>query len=264
MSELNELQSDRTDAVPCVNGVPIDPASLEDEVQHHGDALDPLASARSALIIRELLRQRGVALELIASDDRLDDATLDALLERELHVPTPTRDECLRYYENHPERFRHKEMVCASHILLAVNARTNLERVRLMAEDTLQQVLAAPDRFESLARSVSNCPSGGVGGSLGECRRGECVPEFDRALFGSTRIGTLPRLVNTRFGFHVVRIEQRISGELRPFEELAENISRFLAQRVRLKAMQQYVTILASTADIVGAHGEAGLAGLVQ
>jgi peptidyl-prolyl cis-trans isomerase C len=237
-----------------VNGVAIDAACIDEEAGHHAEAPDPLAAARHALVIRELLRQRAVELKLIVDGAPLSDASLDELLEIELTVPTATRADCERYYERHPTGFRRNDIVFASHILFAVTGRAPLALIRHKAEATLQQVLAAPETFENTAREVSNCPSAGVGGSLGQLLRGDSVPEFERALFDTHDTGLLPRLINTRFGFHIVRIERRVDGERLPFDSVEAEIARFLAGRVRHKAIQQYVAVLASRASIEGAQ----------
>jgi peptidyl-prolyl cis-trans isomerase C len=237
-----------------VNGVAIDAASIDDEVKHQSDVSDPQTAARHALVIRELLRQRAVELKLIADGHALDDATLDRLLDTELSVPTATRADCERYYESHPASFRRNDIVFASHILFAVTERAPLALIRHKAESTLQQILAAPEAFEETARTVSNCPSAGVGGSLGQLLRGDSVPEFDRALFDTQDIGVLPRLINTRFGFHIVRVDRRVEGERLAFESVEADIARFLGERVRHKAIQQYVMVLASRARIEGAN----------
>ncbi|WP_233834373.1 peptidylprolyl isomerase [Paraburkholderia sp. ZP32-5] len=236
-----------------VNGVAIETAAIDDEIAHQADAADPQMAARHALVIRELLRQRALELKLTADGTTLDDASLDALLELELNVPTATRADCERYYESHPASFRHNDIVFASHILFAVTDRAPLALVRHKAETALQQVLSAPDTFEDAARELSNCPSAKVGGSLGQLLRGDSVPEFERSLFDTQGIGVLPALVNTRFGFHIVRIDRRVEGERLPFESVEADIARFLGERVRHKAIQQYVNVLASRARIEGA-----------
>ncbi|RZF28449.1 peptidylprolyl isomerase [Paraburkholderia sp. UYCP14C] len=239
-------------ATLSVNGVEIDAAAIAEEAGHHADAADALAASRRALAIRELLRQRACALELIEDAIPLDDAALDRLLQRELSVPAATRADCERYYASHEARFRRNEIVYASHILFAVTGHTPLALIRGKAEATLGAVLAAPDSFEAVARDVSNCPSGAVGGSLGQLLRGDSVPEFERAVFDTQETGMLPRLVNTRFGFHIVRIERRVPGTLMAFEDVETQIAGFLDERVRHKAMQQYISILASRARIEG------------
>lgn len=251
-----------------INGIAIDDDTIRDECRHHADASDPLTAARQALAIRELLRQRAQDLHLIdteqATAQALDDNALDALLAAELQTPSPTRDDCLHYYRHHAARFRRNDIVHASHILFAVTAQTPLALIRAKAEETLQQLHATPEAFEATARELSNCPSGGVGGSLGQLLRGDSVPEFEQAVFDVKSNGILPHLVNTRFGFHIVRVDRRIDGEAIPFDEVADDIARFLAERVRHKAMQQYVTVLASQAQLEGVDLGAANGPLVQ
>ncbi|CAJ0710270.1 MULTISPECIES: peptidylprolyl isomerase [Ralstonia] len=247
-----------------INGVVIDAALIAEEEQHHAGEPEPLAAAACALAIHELLRQRAVALQLISDSDALDDACVDALLERELAVPEPTRADCERYYQNHPARFRRNDIVYASHILFAVTDRAPVALLLQKAQQTLQQVLEAPETFEAVAREVSNCPSAGVGGSLGQLLRGDSVPEFERVLFDSTETGVLPRIVKTRFGFHVVRIEHRVAGDTVPFDAVEAEIAQYLEARVRHKATQQYVSILASQAQVEGVDLGAANGPLVQ
>ena len=235
-----------------VNGVPIDDATIADERSQHDGGADPEREARRALVIRELLRQRAVALGLLGEREPLDDAACDALLARELNVPQSTRADCEHYYGQHPARFRRNDIVYASHILFAVTDRAPLARLRQKAERTLHDVRAAPETFEEVARELSNCPSAAVGGSLGQLLRGDTVQEFERALFDTAASGILPTLVNTRFGFHIVRVDRRIDGDAVPFDEVEADIAAFLDTRVRHKAMQQYVSVLAGQASIEG------------
>ena len=246
-------QADDHDSALRVNGIAIDASAIDAERAHHSDAPDPHGAAMHALAIRELLRQRAIELKLINEGAPLDDASLDALLDLELSVPTATREDCERYYESHPKSFRKNDIVFASHILFAVTGSVPLALIRHKAESTLQKVLAAPATFEGSARELSNCPSSNVGGSLGQLLRGDSVPEFERALFDTQEVGVLPRLVNSRFGFHIVRIDRRIEGERLAFDTVQADIARFLGERVRHKAIQQYVSVLASRARIEGA-----------
>ncbi|AOJ04712.1 peptidylprolyl isomerase [Burkholderia mayonis] len=253
MNAIDETPGAQRPARVSVNGVEIGASDIDDERAHHSDADDPLDAARRALVVRELLRQRTVALGLAAGGAPLDDGVLDALLASELtHLPEPTRDDCERYYRNHAARFRRRDIVYASHILFAVTDATPLPPLRREAEATLARVLADSQTFETRARELSNCPSANVGGSLGQLLRGDSVPEFEAAVFDTPDLGVLPRLVNTRFGFHIVRIDRRVPGDPVPFDAVASDIAAFLAEHVRHKAIQQYVTLLASGARIEG------------
>ncbi|WP_091996077.1 peptidylprolyl isomerase [Paraburkholderia lycopersici] len=262
---MNAIPHDEGSELPArVNDVEIGLAAIEAERGNHADDPDPARAARRALVVHELLRQRAVALGLIEQHAELDDDALDTLLARELRVPEPTPEDCERYYAQHASRFVRNELVYASHILFAVTDRVPLALLRQKAEETLRELQQAPDTFEALARQFSNCPSAGVGGSLGQLARGDTVPEFEAALFDCTDTGVLARLVRTRFGFHLVRVDQRVPGQPVPYEDVAGDVARFLGERVRHKAIQQYVSILASEATLENAALEAATSPLVQ
>jgi peptidyl-prolyl cis-trans isomerase C len=247
----------------AVNGAAISEEAIEAEAAHHRDAASPREAAARALAIRELLLQRARALGL-APEGEPADAAIDALLAREAPVPSPTEAECRRYYDAHRARFRSGDLVEASHILFAVTPRAPLAAIRARAEAALNEVVAEPGRFRDLAGTLSNCPSGAQGGSLGQLGRGDTVPEFEAVLFEGNAAGVLPRLVNTRYGFHVILVNRRIEGRQVPFELSAERIAAYLSECVRRKALQQYVRLLAAGADIRGVDLLAASSPLLQ
>jgi peptidyl-prolyl cis-trans isomerase C len=247
----------------AVNGVAIPQEAIEAEAAHHRDAASPREAAACALAIRELLLQRARALGL-APEGGPADAAIDALLAREAPVPSPTEAECRRYYDAHRARFRSGDLVEASHILFAVTPKAPLAAIRARAEAALNEVLAEPGRFRDLAGTLSNCPSGAQGGSLGQLGRGDTVPEFEAALFEGKATGVLPRLVNTRHGFHIVLVDRRLEGRQLPFELAAERIAAYLGESVRRKALHQYVRLLAAGADIAGIDLDAARSPLLQ
>ncbi|MCU0805777.1 MAG: peptidylprolyl isomerase [Burkholderiales bacterium] len=197
--------------------------------------------------VRSLLSARAALLGLEGADE---EARIEALLDREVAVPEPTDEECRRFYENHPELFTAGELVAVRHILFAVVPGTPVDALARTAEKALADVRANPDRFADVARQFSNCPSGQHGGNLGQLQRGETVPEFEEAVFGADSTGVLPRLVNTRYGFHVICVDERIAGHRVPFEAVRDQVAANLAERVRAKALVQYVRILAAEAGV--------------
>lgn len=247
-----------------VNEVEISEEEIARETTHHADAPSPREAAACALAIRALLLQRARALGLAAADAESEDAAIDELLAREVAVPEPSEAECRRYYDAHRARFRSGDLVEASHILFAVTANAPLNAIRAQAESALRQAVSEPARFEELAAKFSNCPSGGQGGSLGQLGRGDTVPEFETALFGDGATGVLPRLVNTRYGFHVVRIARRIEGREVPFELARERIADYLSESVRRKAHQQYIRLLAAEAEVTGIDLDAARSPLLR
>ncbi|RTR39946.1 peptidylprolyl isomerase [Shewanella canadensis] len=74
------------------------------------------------------------------------------------------------------------------------------------AEDIIKQ-LNKGAKFDVLAKKHSTCPSGKKGGSLGEFKKGQMVPQFDKVCFTGELI--TPHLVKTKFGWHVIKILYR-------------------------------------------------------
>jgi len=216
---------------------------------------------------RELLRQRAVEADFL--DDEVSDAdevseAIEALLAHEVVTPTPAEVECRRYYDAHPREFISGDLVHARHILFQVTPTVPVPEIRSRAEQTLNELLREPSRFDALARELSNCPSGQHGGNLGQISRGDMVPEFERAVFRPGPTGMLRDVVKTRFGFHVVSVDRRIAGKKLPFEAVQEKIAERLSAAVVEKAIRQYVSVLAARAELVGVDLDAAVTPLVQ
>lgn len=254
-----------------VNRTIIPAAAIAAEAALHRDASDPDAAARRTLAIRELVLQRAGELGLVpaewgrgAPSRDAEDRIIGQVLEIDVKTPAPASDECRRYYDRHPAEFTAGERVEARHILFAILPGTPVLALRDHAERTLAELKAAPERFADRAAEMSNCPSGQLGGNLGQFGPGEMVPEVDKAVFGSSVVGVLPTLVATRYGFHIVAIERRIEGRRLPFAAVEGRIAALLAARVEARALKQYVEVLAGRASIEGADLAAASTPLVQ
>lgn len=125
-------------------------------------------------------------------------------------------------------------------------------KVRARAEVALNELLRKPERFAAMAAELSNSPSGQHGGNLGQIGRGDTVPEFEHALFRLGPTGLLSELVRSRYGFHIVSLDQRTSGMKIPFEMVKDQIAEHLRAAVEEKAVRKYISILAAQADIQG------------
>lgn len=227
---------------------------------------DGFASAELAAV-HELLCQRAASLGIhgAESEDETEvQAAIERLLAAEIVVPEPTEAECRRYYEAHQAEFRSGELVFARHILFQVTPGVPVHQLRAKAERVLEELLREPDTFAARAAELSNCPSGVFGGNLGQLGRGDTVPEFDEAVFAEGVRDILPKLVKTRYGFHIVAIDHRVPGEMLPFEAARPRIAERLTESVQSRALRQYVALLAGEAEIVGVDLDAAATPLVQ
>ena len=81
-----------------------------------------------------------------------------------------------------------------------------LVKHREQAEEIILQ-LKKGAKFQSLAKKHSSCPSGKKGGDLGEFKKDQMVPAFDKVAFSGEIL--TPHLVKTKFGWHVLKILYR-------------------------------------------------------
>ncbi|SPL61919.1 peptidylprolyl isomerase [Ochrobactrum soli] len=251
------------DAV-SVNGVTIDETNILTEAQNHpsenpGRAL--LAAAR-ALAVRELLLQRAKEIGLAPVHEKDaegrsetdEDALVRMVIEQEVEVPSATREEALRFYENNRHRFTSEPILEASHILISADPadEKQRDRARSTATQLAASAIAEPTSFASLAHDYSACPSSAQGGNLGQLTRGSTVPEFERALERLMPGEITAAPIESRFGFHIIRLERRVDGEELPFDYVADRIAGWLEASTWSKAVSQYIAILAADADITG------------
>lgn len=246
-----------------VNGSVIPREVIAREVQNHPADKPILAwqAAASALVVRELLLQESRRLDISAEplrdaegrSETLEEAAMRALIEREVVTPEPDETACRRFYEQNRQRFRTGDLYEAAHILIAAARDDTVARAA--ARDTAETILVSlredAGLFEELARSRSDCrTSADNGGRLGQVTRGQTVEEFEAGLarMGEGEIA----IIETRYGFHVVRLDRQAPGQMLPFELARERIADYLAESVQRRALAQYVAVLAGRAEITG------------
>lgn len=251
-------------AIVSVNGVVIPHAAIARETQNHPASSPPEAwkAASRALAIREMLRQEVARLGVVAKpladeDGRMEtdeEAAMRALIESEASTPEPSESELRRFYEVNVAKFRSPAISEAAHILIVAPPGDQVAResARARAQTICDHLATRPEDFADLARDMSACTSAALGGDLGQISSGQTAPEFETALARLSPGAHSRNPVETRYGFHVVRLGRRIEGRQMPFDMVREKIAAYLVEAVRRRASAQYVAILAGRSNIVG------------
>ncbi len=130
-----------------------------------------------------------------------------------------------QYYETNKFKYTNLEkMARARHILIKVaEDATDEEKIKSKTEITalLDRIKVGED-FAQLAREFSEDPgSGSKGGDLGFAPRGRMVPEFDEVMF-NLEPGQISDVIETKFGFHIIRLESFREGNISLEEATAE------------------------------------------
>ena len=262
-----ELQSATRAPIASINGV-----ALNTDIETLSD--DELRQRACAELLRQAAMAEGLldASDTPATDGILSEASSNAverLLERSLATPEPSDEACRRHHAAHLARYSTGEKIHVRHVLFAVTPGVDVAALRQRAEACLLDVRChdgstADSGFAKAAGTLSNCPSGANGGELGWLLASDCAPEFAKELFGQTDVGVLPRLVHSRFGFHVVEVLARHAGVVQPFEAVHGAVTMALRQTSYVTALRQYLSLLAGQARVIGVELDAAQTPLLQ
>jgi len=144
-----------------------------------------------------------------------------------------TDSEVEDYYKANQNLFMNQETVSAKHILVD----TAEKAAEIMEE------IANGKSFEDAAAEHSSCPSGTAGGDLGAFSRGQMVPEFEEAAF-ALEIGKVSEPVQTQFGYHLIKVEAKNVGSIKPLAEVKDSIKNMLLQERQSFKYTQFVNSL--------------------
>ena len=136
------------------------------------------------------------------------------------------------YYKEHRKDYESPEEIRARHILIKVDAEAKEENrvaAKKKAEELLERVKKG-ENFEELAKTYSDDPgSKEQGGDLGFFGRGRMVKPFEDAAF-ELKEGEVSGLVESPYGYHIIRLEERKKAGYRVLEEVKAQIQNKLRQ----------------------------------
>lgn len=154
-----------------------------------------------------------------AEKDILTQLTLNKLL---LEV-TVTEEDALNFYNANKDKFTKAPTVTAKHIL--VDDKELCDKIK-------KEIDANELTFEEAAVKYSTCPSKEEGGNLGSFGRGMMVTEFEEAAF-NLDLNVVSEPVQTQFGYHLIKVEDKNDGSESPFEEVKAQIINNLLQEAQ-------------------------------
>jgi peptidyl-prolyl cis-trans isomerase C len=249
--------------VISVNGVTIGDDAVAREVQHHPapNRDEAERQAATALVVRELLLQRVSEREIGGADD---DQRIANLIDSEIRIPEPTEEEIARYYRRNGLQFTSPALYRAAHIFFPARASNEAASAaaKEKSEAVLAEVTADPDRFGELAQAHSACSSKEQGGSLGLVRKGDTNPEIEQTM-AVMDVGSI-RLVRSRHGYHVLRLDDRAPATSLPLEQAKGWIAEHFRKTSKRRAIAQYLQLLTARARIEGIELAAADSPLVQ
>ena len=145
--------------------------------------------------------------------------------------PTVTDQEVKAYYDDNPDKFKQASQVKASHILIKVDstaAQAQKDAAKKEIEGLLKRVKSGED-FAAVAKEKSQCPSSANGGDLGFFSKGQMVKPFEDAAF-SMKPGEISDIVETQFGYHIIKVTDKKDEKTIGFDEAKEDIRKTIGR----------------------------------
>lgn len=197
------------------------------------------------------LAQQGLTVDQLKMQTRtrmLVSKVIEAEVASKVNVPDSEVD---AFYKQNTERFKQNESVHASHILIAIPQNATPAQktaAKASAQAALKKIRGGAD-FAAVAKETSNDSSAQNGGDLGFVPRGQTVPAFEEAAF-ALKPGTVSGIVETPFGYHIIKVHEKRPARTAPFAEVSEQIKQFLTQGEREKQLEQFIDAAKAKAKI--------------
>lgn len=239
---INELLiKDRADRI----GVTVSDAELKEAVvrlkQQYGISTDEQ--------FEDSLKKSG--LTRADMEARLRDTLLtNKVFGRELRNREDLDDRELRErYDRDKERYRLPERAHLREIVVVrPDAPAAVETARQKANDVATQLRAGAD-FAKTAMAQSESGTKDKGGDLGDVARGELLPDLDKAVFNATA-GTIIGPIETKSGWHILKVEQRMPSEVPAFESVKDKLRKDVSEETFQRDLKAYLDRLRKDAFI--------------
>lgn len=174
---------------------------------------------------------------------------LDGIREKSAEV---TEKDLKRYYEDNTERLTLPEQVRVRHILITwkpLGKQDDRAFIRESMQPILKRARAGED-FAALAREFSDdFATKQMGGDTGFFHRGQMAPAFEEVAF-ALEPGEISDIVETSFGVHIIKLEQRQEEELLAYDDIHDQLRDHVRQEKAEAAVRAEIDRLQAAADI--------------
>ncbi len=211
-----------------------------------------VASLPENMTFDDVLAKMSLTLEE-ARKEVSDSLAINKLIEDVTKGITAGEEAIAKFYEENARYFEKPEQIEASHILIKLDEadatnETAKAAAKAKAESLRAQILAGTN-FAELAAIHSDCPSKAQGGNLGSFGRGQMVKPFEEAAFA---LGTneISEVVETQFGFHVIKVTGKTPAGKTPLDEVREQIEEHLSGEQKKEAIDKFIEGLKTKAKV--------------
>lgn len=242
--------------------------SKEDTERERQRLIDKVGSKEK---FNEILKQNGISNSKFEKD--LEQEIKMKKLVDIIHPVSISDNQAKSFYEKNINQFKYPDKVRASHILIAANPTEIKEELRkkntpmseielnervkqIMQErynkavEIKNQIKDHPESFEAIARDVSaDTISAKNGGDIGFFAQKDMVKPFADVAF-KQKPNTISDIVQTPYGFHIIKVTDRMAAGQQPFAKVKEQIKMYMAAQEQIKALEMFLGNLKAHAVI--------------
>lgn len=175
----------------------------------------------------------------------IDLLTSEYLKEEVIAKIDVTEDDIKSYYKAHQEEFEAPEMIRVRHILIR-NPMSKSDSIddknkrKEKAEEVLKKIKAGEDFAGLASESSEDQASKEKGGDLGLITKGMMVPELEKVAF-SLRPGEVSDIIETRYGFHIIKVEEKRESFIEPYEKIKDKVKEKLFNDLKKTGVEEFI-----------------------
>jgi len=211
------------------------------------DAIDNIKGSRrlSDKALKEELQRVGKSIEDFKKEIRNHILTEKVIaFEISSVIEEPTEEEILEFYNKNKKDMVSPPALVLKHILIYDKPNATLTE-RAKAKEKANMILGRAlkgENFEKLAREFSEDEaSAQLGGDLGKISKGEWLPEIEEFLFKFNKKGVYPQLLYSRWGWHIVKIENILPKKTLELNEVKLKIKEYLLSKKREENYKKWI-----------------------
>ena len=244
--------------------------ATEEDVQNELKAIIDKVGSKEEL--NKLLKDRGISNAQFTED--LKTQIKIKKLVNSIEKINITDKDAENYYNTHKNEFTHGEQVRASHILISANTIELIQQIKeknpdinptdlnkkveeqisvqkAKAESVLAEVKQNPENFEKIAQKNSDDKASAErGGELGFFPKEAMVPEFANAAFSMKPNTISETLVKSPYGFHIIKVTDRMEAGSTPFVKVKDEIKFYLETQKQIEVLKKLTEGLMKNAKI--------------
>jgi len=201
--------------------------------------------------LRQALERDGLGYEDYRNQIR-DQLIKAKMVQREIHAHINIKEQQIEeYYLDHPEEFRTEPGVVLRHILFPLAEAPASEVIEATVQEAkrVRQEILEGTPFPEAARRYSKDATAAQGGWLGFFRKGSLSPEMEAGI-DDLEEGEISEPLRTGLGIHLLKIEERTSGDIRPLKRVWENIQEKLYEEAAERQFEEWRKELRKNAHV--------------